>query len=242
MGVIGSQIKYFRKKKGYTLKKLGEAIGVSEATAQRYESGHIKRIPYEQIEKMAALLGCAPEQLIGWEKSGAQGAYEGEGKTVSLSPSSSSSFSSLPLSSLSASPLPKGAFTLETTRRIPVLGRVAAGLPMVAEQQVEEYISVDYPEDGAYFGLLVRGDSMDAAGIASGDVVVVRIQDTVENGDIAVVMVDGGNGTVKRFRREGSIVVLLPQSRNPDHHPQIYNLKDTTLRIAGKVVEVRKRF
>lgn len=125
------------------------------------------------------------------------------------------------------------------THRIPILGRVPAGMPLYAEQNIEGYTMTDLNGGHEYFALRVSGDSMNAARICDGDIIIVCKQDIVENGQIAVVMVNGNDATVKRFRRDGNTVTLMPQSYNPEHTPQIYNLKDTPIRVIGKVVEVK---
>ena len=81
-----------------------------------------------------------------------------------------------------------------------------------------------------------------SARIDDGDIIIIRKQDIVENGEIAVVIVNGDDATVKRYHRDGNIVTLTPQSYNPEHTVQIYSLKDVPIRIFGKVVEVRRSF
>ena len=83
---------------------------------------------------------------------------------------------------------------------------------------------------------------MNAAGINEGDYVIVRKQDIVDNGDIAVVLVNGDEATVKRFSRTDNTVVLTPQSMNPAHQVQIYDAKDVPVRVLGKVVESRHKY
>ncbi len=122
--------------------------------------------------------------------------------------------------------------------RIPVLGRISAGLPLYATEQIEGYIYTELNGGNEYFGLRVQGDSMTAARICDNDIIVVCKQETVEDGEIAVVMVDGEDATVKRFHRSGSTVTLTPQSYNPIHQPQIYDLRETSIRIVGKVIQV----
>ncbi len=126
--------------------------------------------------------------------------------------------------------------------QIPVLGRVSAGLPLYAEQQIDGYIQTDLTKDGEeYFALRVKGDSMSAARIQEGDLVIVRRQPEVENGEIAVVMVAGESATIKRYHREPDtpIVTLTPQSYNPVHKPQIYDLRKTDISILGRVIRVQ---
>ena len=124
------------------------------------------------------------------------------------------------------------------THKIPVLGRISAGLPLYAEENIEEYIYTELNGGNEYFGLRVEGDSMNAARICDNDIIIVRQQEQVEDGEIAVVMVGDQDATVKRFHREGRNVFLTPQSYNPVHKVQVYDLKETNIRIVGKVVQV----
>ncbi len=123
------------------------------------------------------------------------------------------------------------------THKIPILGRISAGLPLYAEEHIEGYTYTELNHGGEYFALRVSGDSMTAARISEGDILIVRCQDIVENGEIAVVMVNGDEATVKRFHRDGDTVTLTPQSYNPAHQPQVYNIKKTPVRILGRVVQ-----
>lgn len=79
---------------------------------------------------------------------------------------------------------------------------------------------------------------MNAARIQDGDILIVRRQNEVENGEVAVVMVGDDDATVKRFYSTGSTVTLMPQSTNPDHQPQIYDTTKTKIRVIGRVVKV----
>lgn len=137
--------------------------------------------------------------------------------------------------------LPKGAerIDLGTFHRIPILGRISAGLPLYAEQHIEGYTLTDLNGGAEYFALRVSGDSMNAARIQDGDILIVRRQEEVENGEVAVVMVGDEDATVKRFYATGSTVTLMPQSTNPTHQPQIYDTATTPIRVIGKVVEVK---
>nr|WP_326189898.1 S24 family peptidase [uncultured Oscillibacter sp.] len=137
--------------------------------------------------------------------------------------------------------LPKGTerIDLGTFHRIPILGRISAGLPLYAEQHIEGYTLTDLNGGAEYFALRVSGDSMNAARIQDGDILIVRRQEEVENGEVAVVMVGDEDATVKRFYATGSTVTLMPQSTNPTHQPQIYDTTTTPIRVIGKVVEVK---
>ncbi len=134
--------------------------------------------------------------------------------------------------------LPSDAIPYAPAQRIPILGRISAGLPLYAEEQIEGYTYTDLNHGGEYFALRVHGDSMDALGIKEGYLVIVRRQDYVDNGTVCVVLVGDNEATLKRFYQDGDTVTLMPQSTNPKHMPQIYNLKNTPIHIIGKVVKV----
>lgn len=128
-------------------------------------------------------------------------------------------------------------FSYHPSHRIPILGRVSAGLPLYAEQNIEGYTYTDLNGVDEYFALRVHGDSMDAARINDGDVLIVRRQDCVDNGQIAVVLVDGEDATVKRFYSSEDTITLVPQSTNPQHQIQVYDAKKIDIRVLGRVVE-----
>lgn len=98
--------------------------------------------------------------------------------------------------------------------QVPVLGDVAAGTPILAQECIDEYIPFDTQgQDGEYFALRVRGESMLNAGILPGDLVVVHQQQTARNGEIVVALLED-EATVKRFSRRGNEVWLLPENEN----------------------------
>jgi repressor LexA len=123
-----------------------------------------------------------------------------------------------------------------TPEGLPLVGQVAAGQPILAEENIEEYVTV--PEvaggdEGEYI-LRVAGESMRDAGILAGDYVVVRRQDTALDGDIVVAMV-GEDATVKRFFRERDHIRLQPE--NPEMEP----IRSADVRVIGKVVGVFRK-
>ncbi len=133
--------------------------------------------------------------------------------------------------------LPDGAEPYNPVmHKIPILGNVAAGLPIFAEENIEDYTYTDLNGGAEYFALHIKGDSMTAANIPDGSLVTVRVQPEVENGEIAVVRVNNDSFTVKRFKQENNIVMLVPQSYNPEHQVQIYDLLKDKIDIIGKVV------
>ncbi len=128
---------------------------------------------------------------------------------------------------------------------IPVLGDVAAGIPIEAVEDVVDYEEIDaaLAATGEFFGLRIKGSSMEPR-IREGDVVIVRKQEDADTGDTAVVMVNGDSATVKRIKKEsdGSLW-LLPN--NPAYDPQHYSrseILEKPVHIIGKVVELRGKF
>jgi repressor LexA len=124
-------------------------------------------------------------------------------------------------------------------RHIPLVGDVAAGTDVLAQENVEELLPLpaDFTGDGPVFMVRVRGDSMIDAGILDGDYVVVRQGGDVRKGDIVVAGIPGEEGTVKTFTRKGSKVVLLPA--NARLTPMEFDASEVT--IYGKVVTVVRR-
>ncbi|KAA0547544.1 helix-turn-helix domain-containing protein [Bacillus sp. BGMRC 2118] len=128
--------------------------------------------------------------------------------------------------------------TVTSVLNIPVLGFIAAGQPILAEEHILDYINIPNPgnfKEGDLFILIVKGDSMTGSRIYEGDKVVVKIQPEVENGEIAVVNVDGDNATLKKVKRydDGSIWLI---STNQNYAPIPLNNKSA--RIIGKVIQV----
>jgi repressor LexA len=126
------------------------------------------------------------------------------------------------------------------TVTVPLIGRIAAGAPVLAEENIEDYLVLPtgYAGEGEHFALRVTGDSMIGAGIFDADVVIVRRQDGADEGDIVAMLLPGpaeDEATVKRVHREGDLVVLVPE--NPTMEP----FEVTDGRILGKVVAVLRK-
>ncbi len=204
----GERLRVLRKQLGISADDVAKALNVSRATIFRYEKGDIEKVPGSKLEPLAKILHTTPAYLMGWEED------------QSAQPS-----------------LPPDAIPYAPTQRIPILGRISAGLPLYAEEQIEGYTYTDLNHGGEYFALRVHGDSMNAIRIYDGDLLIIRKQDVVEDGEIAVVMVNDDEATVKCWHRRENIVMLEPKSTNPTHQMQIYDAKETPIRVIGKVVQ-----
>ena len=124
-------------------------------------------------------------------------------------------------------------------RDVPVLGRIAAGTPILAVEDVQEVLPlpVDLVGDDPVFLLEIKGDSMIDAGILEGDLVAVRSQKDARDGEIVAALIDGEEATVKRLRRQGDKVIL--EAENPAYEPLVYT---DGVELIGKVVGVLRRY
>jgi repressor LexA len=134
---------------------------------------------------------------------------------------------------------PAPASTDDRLRDVPVLGRIAAGTPILAAEHVEEVLPlpVDLVGNDPVFLLEVKGDSMINAGIFDGDLVAVRSQKDARDGEIVAALVDGEEATVKRLRRKDGKVIL--ESENPAYEPMVFT---SGVELVGKVVSVLRRY
>ena len=128
--------------------------------------------------------------------------------------------------------------------KIPVLGKVPAGVPVEAVEDVIDYeeITVEMAKEGEFFGLQIKGDSMEPR-ICEGDVVIVRKQDDAETGDLVIAMINGNEATCKRLMKYSDGIRLMPN--NPAYEPMYYSnkeIEEKPVKIIGKVVENRQKY
>lgn len=192
-----------------TLKEVAAKVGVSEATVSRWEGGQIANMKRQYIAAYAAALQTTPGFIM-------TGKEEQETDTTHRAVS-----------------IPPGFMPLPRMVKKPLVGRIACGEPITAEQNIESY--VDVPEGvPCDFCLECQGDSMIDAGIHSGDMVYIRIQPEVENGEIAAVRI-GDEATLKKVYYDGESLILMPC--NASYLPKTYSgpaLED--IKIEGKAV------
>ena len=132
--------------------------------------------------------------------------------------------------------IPRNARSVETTGAVdlPVMGRIAAGVPIAAISEVSHTVAVPQSMLGAgeHYALEVRGDSMIDAGINDGDVVVIRQTSSADNGDIVVALVEDQEATLKRFRRSNGMIAL--EAANPAYETRLY--RDDQVKVQGRLV------
>lgn len=211
---IGELINKKRTELGLTLEEVGNAVGVSKSTVKKWEDGFISNMRRDKISKLAKVLEMNPVSLI-------------TGKEMSANEDEIdvSKYSNI-------KPVKK--------IKLPMLGKIACGEPIFADEEHETYVEVD-ESYGADFCLTAQGDSMINAGIENGDTVLIREAPIVDNGEIAAVIIDD-EATLKRvyyYKGENKLVL---QAENPRYSPFVYlNEELETIRIIGKAVAVIKR-
>ncbi len=204
-----------RKQKGLKQGDLAAFLGVAQSTLSGWENGKFEIDDKNKI-KLADFFGVSVDYLLGREVS-ANSPWNENG--------------------IDMAPRKKGI-------KIPVLGRVVAGVPVEAVQDVIDYEEIDeeMAKTGEFFALQIQGDSMEPR-IKSGDVVIVRKQDIVDSGDIAIVMVNGDDATCKKFVKHKNGVSLV--SMNPAYTPMFYTMDEVEslpVRVLGRVMELRAKF
>lgn len=200
---IGKRLKSRRIELGMTQGDIASEIGVAISTIQRYETGSIEKVKLPVLQAIARVLHVNPNWLIA----------KSDEKEV-------------------ASSLPDNAASMPSTYKVPRLGQIACGDPILAEENIEDYDNVP-----AYikcdFTLVCRGDSMINARIYDGDIVCVKADAEVHSGDIAAVLVDGNEATLKRIELFDDHIVLRPE--NPTYRPLSFWENDMNrVRIIGK--------
>jgi len=201
---IGEKLKYRRKEIGLTMLEVAKIAGVSEATVSRWESGDIVNMRRDKIVLLAKALQVSPSFIMEWEDDQNDNDVYQYGNIYPIE-----------------------------TKKIPLLGEIACGEPIAAYEEVECYVELG-TDVHADFCLRARGDSMINARIHNGDIVFIRKQPDVENGEIAAVVIEG-DATLKRVYKKPYGLLLMAE--NPEFEPIMVTPEEyTDFRIVGKAV------
>ena len=209
---VGEKIREARLKKGYTQTELAELLGYKSRSSINKIELEGRDIPRSSVIKFAKALDVTPAYLMGWEDEPKpeQSLYD---RFDNLHP--------------------------VKLKRFPLLGEIACGEPIYAEEDHESYVSAD-ADIRADFCLKAKGDSMINADIHDGDVVFIRSQSMVENGEIAAVIIED-DATLKRvyYDRENNRLQLIAE--NPRYAPLVYTGEELNyIRILGKAVTLMR--
>ncbi len=212
---LGKRLKYARDEvRNMSLQDIADAVGVARSTVQRYEAGKIQNIKLPVVEAFARALKVNPEWLIC--------------KSDEMELSASIDFTM---------PLASNIIPMPATKKIPLIGTIACVKPILATENIESYVDMDC-DIHADFALRCKGDSMVNARIMDGDIVFIRKQATVENGEIAAVLIDGfdeNEATLKRVYISKDKIRLC--AANPKYSDLVFFEEEmNSVRIAGKAV------
>lgn len=215
----GEKIKDLRKRLGMSQVELAKKIGVSKQTLYKYENDIITNVPSDKIELLSNALQTTPAYLMGWNDN-IDWAYEIE-------------------KSIKSTPL-----KVVKTCRIPVLGSAPCGKPNLTFEDTGymEYVDFSHGSNkNDYYALKARGDSM-APKIEDGDIMIVHYQQEVENGQVAIVRVNGDEATCKIIRKYKHGLELIPINMN--YERVFYTSEEVEtlpVEIIGRVIESRTR-
>lgn len=203
--ITAERLKKCRTKSGKTLEQIGELVGAHKTTVMRWEKGETERISLPTIQKLAQLYNVNPAWLMG---------------------------ASVPIREMCD--IPEGFMPLPKTVKRPRLGVISCGNPINSEENFDGYD--DVPEHiNCDFTLKCEGNSMTGARINDGDIVYIRQQPMVENGQIAAVLVDGCEKLLKRVYINDDSIIL--QAENPAYPPRVFSKEDMNrVSIIGKAV------
>jgi len=193
---INDYIKKRRIELRLTMAEVAQAVGVSEATVSRWESGQIDDIRRSRLAALANILKISPLVLI-------KDSHD--------------------------IPYDAGGFKPEFKKRVPILGRIAAGMPIFADEYIEGYRGVE--DERVDYCLIIHGESMWPT-LCDGSMVYVQQNTEISNGCIVVALINGDDATVKRYYQYGGEVVLRPD--NVNHVEQRYPARD--VEILGRVI------
>lgn len=209
---INKKLKDRRIELGLTMLQVAKKTGVSEATISRWESGDIANMRRDKIVSLANALQVSPSFIMGWEDDNTSDTQ------------------------------PRAAFEMEAcglykvqTKKFRMLGNIACGEPIFADEEYETLVEAS-SDICADFCLRAHGDSMIGARINDGDIVFIRQQNMVENGEIAAVLIDD-EATLKRVQYEKDANVLMLFAENPQYKTLIFTGEELDkIKILGKAV------
>lgn len=213
--VMAQNIKMYMEDKGISRKEFCKRLGLAYSTVTDWLNAE-KYPRIDKIEMMANFFGISKADLV---------------EPHATPPA--------------AAQLPTQKVT-RYTYRIPVVGRVAAGQPILAQEEIIDYEYIDerlHRGGNQYFGLIVKGASMEPT-IHDGDTIIVRVQESVENGQIAVVLVDGEDATVKEVKESEEGLTLIGHNVAV-YTPHFYSREEVErlpVRIIGRVIQSISKF
>ena len=235
MNTFASRVRNRRMELGMTQNELADKLGyVSRSSVAKLEAG-VSDLPRSKIELLAEMLDTTPAYLMGWTDDPKDFTKSKDLDNPPTEWPGNFDDEKLIKAYRAMHEPPAGLEPMPPRQRLPVIGSIACGIPILAEQNIEEYLSL--PVDGlnADFILRCKGDSMIDARIADGDLAFIRIQPEVNHGEIAAIQIDDETATLKRFLKYPNQIVLMPA--NAAYEPMIFTGEEMArVHVVGKAV------
>lgn len=204
---ISKRIKNRRQELGMSVEELADILNKNKATIYRYENGDIGKVPYDILEPLSEALDVSIGYLLGSEDT------------------------------IENRPLPENLKPITKVNRIPIVGSIAAGTPILATENIESYLLLGQ-EYKADFALKIMGDSMIDVGINDGDLALIIKDRPISNGEIYAVLVDG-EATLKRVYKNDDYLTLQPC--NSKYEPIVVKEEDNPY-IVGKLSGIVRKY
>jgi repressor LexA len=223
MATIGERLTALRENKSLTQAQVAEIIGVDRTSYAKYEANVNK--PTRKLKELSNLFNVTTDYIM----------------CLSDNPHGTPFAGQIPGHFLTFAGQAKNEIPPPTDNiKIPIIGSVKCGYDGLAYEYLDGYVMIDNTKHhGDIKAFRCRGDSMTGLGIFDGDIAIVRVQDDVDSGDLAIVIVDGDEGTLKRIRRQEGAIIL--ESANPAYPPRVFTGESmNSVRVVGKVVEIRR--
>lgn len=209
--MIGEKLKSLRENRNYTQAYVADTTGISRVNYNRYENNN-REPDGETLKALADFFNVSIDELFGRENH----------------------------TNFDVTKLSNYAGTISENKKIPIIGSVKCGPNGLAFEDIEGYINIDDDLTGEIFALRCKGDSMKFEDIKDGDIAIVRRQDDVECGELAVVIINGDEGTLKKVRKFDGGIIL--EAANPEYPSRVFTGEDSNkIKIVGKVLETRRK-
>lgn len=250
MNDIGKKIEHLMNIYSISFGELSDRTNIPKSALHRYVTGETEKIPINRVVEIAKFFNVTPEYLLDWNNLNHDYVkdFHEKGYRYDIKMQSEGySLDEVALLTMQNKDENISDIYLDTQKtgiRIPVLGKVIAGIPIEAVEEILDYEEIDekMARTGEFFALQIKGDSMEPI-MSEKDVVIVRKQEDVDSGDTAIILVNGDEATVKKVIKKENGIMLVPT--NPAYEPMFfdeYDIQMKPVKIIGRVMELRKKY
>lgn len=248
--MVGEKIKKLRETKDLSINELARIAEINPSYLSAIERGKKRNPSYKILKKIARALGVHVGALI--QEDVDHFVLKETSESYKSNQAAKHMISMKLIDYITKKFKPENNIDIDSVREldfdnvrmVPMIGRIAAGIPVLAEEHIEGYMPIDMcflDPNKDYYLLKVKGDSMNLE-FPDGTWVLVEKTDCIENGQLGVVLVDAEEATIKKVVFNRNMVTLIPMSTNPVYQPIMYDLEKDDVRIQGRVVMALKTY